>query len=55
MVAKTAASGSSGSIDGEPADDNGRQFRALPIAAALVAAVYGGTIAWLFLSDSRFA
>jgi len=55
MVAKTAASGSSGSIDGGPADDNGRQFRALPIAAALVAAVYGGTIAWLLLSDSRFA
>ena len=55
MVAKTAASGSSGSIDGGPADDNGRRFRALPVAAALVAAVYGGTIAWLLLSDSRFA
>lgn len=55
MVAKTAASGSSGPIDSGPADDSGRRFRALPIAAALVATVYGGTIAWLLLSDSRFA
>ena len=55
MVAKTAASGSSSPIDSGPADDSGRRFRALPIAAALVATVYGGTIAWLLLSDSRFA
>ncbi|MDZ4381278.1 MAG: divergent polysaccharide deacetylase family protein [Parvibaculum sp.] len=55
MVAKTAASGTSASIDGGPADNSGRRLRALPIAAALFAAVYGGTIAWLLMSDSRFA
>lgn len=55
MVAKTAASGSSGPTDNGSADDGGRRFHALPIAAALVAALYGGTIAWLFLSGSRFA
>jgi len=55
MVAKTAASGSSGPIDSGPANDGGRRFHALPVAAALVAAVYGGTIVWLLLSDSRFA
>ena len=55
MVAKTAASGTSASIDGGPADNSGRRLRALPITAALVATVYGGTIAWLLMSDSRFA
>ena len=54
MVAKTAASGSSGSADGEPSDDKGR-FRPLAVAAIAVAVIYGGTAAWLLLSDSRFA
>lgn len=55
MVAKTAASGSSGSMNGGPADDKGRRIGLLPIAAILVAILYGGTFAWLLLSDSRLA
>ncbi|MEP2827458.1 divergent polysaccharide deacetylase family protein [Parvibaculum sp.] len=55
MVVKTAASGSSGSIGSEPADDGNRHLRLLAGAAIAVAAIYGGVTAWLFLSDSRFA
>ncbi|WP_421860153.1 divergent polysaccharide deacetylase family protein [Parvibaculum sp.] len=55
MVVKTAASGSSGSIGSEPADDSNRHLRLLAGAAIAVAAIYGGVTAWLFLSDSRFA
>lgn len=55
MVAKKAANGSSGSIDGGPSGDKGRRFRPLAVAAIAVAVIYGGIAAWLLLSDNRLA
>ncbi|MBX3506406.1 MAG: divergent polysaccharide deacetylase family protein [Parvibaculum sp.] len=56
MVAKMAASGSGPDRQGEPEDGSGlRGGRVLAVAAAIVALIYGGTFAWLLLSDSRLA
>lgn len=56
MVARMAASGSGPGQDGNPADGNGlRGGRILAAAAGAVALVYGGTLAWLLLSDNRLA
>lgn len=53
MVARMAASGSG---PGKYEDGNGLPGgRILAMAAAAVALVYGGTLAYLLLSDSRFA
>ena len=56
MVMKMAASGSGPGQYRQP--ENGESLRGgriLAIAAAIVALVYGGTLAWLLISDSRFA
>lgn len=58
MVAKIAANGSDkrGQRHNGNADSGkSRRWRVLPISAACVAVLYGGTLAWLLLSDSRFA
>lgn len=56
MVAKMAASGSGPDRQGEPEDGSSlRGGRILAVAAAIVALIYGGTFAWLLLSDSRLA
>ena len=56
MVARMAASGSGPGQNGNPADGNGlRGGRILAAAAGAVALVYGGTLAWLLLSDNRLA
>tara|TARA_R110002110_G_scaffold12704_6_gene60646 strand:- start:5421 stop:6710 length:1290 start_codon:yes stop_codon:yes gene_type:complete len=58
MVAKIAANGSDqrGQRHNRDADSGtSRRRRLLPISAACVAVLYGGTLAWLLLSDSRFA
>lgn len=53
MVARMAASGSG---PGKHEDGNGLPGgRMLAVAAATVALVYGGTLAYLLLADSRFA
>ncbi|MBX3495416.1 MAG: divergent polysaccharide deacetylase family protein [Parvibaculum sp.] len=55
MGAKIAAKGV-GPIGGGQAQEEGRRrFGALSVAALLVALVYGGTLAWLLLSDNRLA
>ena len=56
MVANMAASGSGPDQYGEPEDEGGpRGGRILGAAAMIVALVYGGTLAWLLLADSRLA
>ena len=56
MVARMAASGSGPGKFGQPEDGNGhRGARILAAAAGAVALIYGGTLAWLLLSDSRLA
>lgn len=56
MVARMAASGSGPGQYGQPEDANGlRGGRILAAAAAAVALIYGGTLAWLLLSDNKFA
>ena len=56
MVARMAASGSGPGKHGQPEDGNGLPGgRILAAAAAAVALIYGGTLAYLLLADSRFA
>ena len=56
MVAKIAANGSGPVRHGSPDEGaTGRAGRVLAGAALLVALVYGGTLAWLLLSDGRLA
>ncbi|MEQ8326472.1 divergent polysaccharide deacetylase family protein [Parvibaculum sp.] len=54
MVAKIAANGS-GPIRHSDEDSGGLAGRLLAAAALLVVLVYGGTLAWLLLSDDRLA
>jgi hypothetical protein len=54
MVAKIAANGS-GPIRQPDEDSGGLAGRLLAAAALLVVLVYGGTLAWLLLSDDRLA
>ena len=56
MVARMAASGSGPGQCGEPENgESPRGGRILAIAAGVVALVYGGTLAWLLISDNRLA
>jgi hypothetical protein len=55
MGAKIAAKGAALNGDGQAPENKGIRFGALAVAALVVALVYGGTLAWLFLSDNRLA
>ena len=55
MGAKIAAKGARPSGDGQAQEEGRLRFGALAVAALAVALVYGGTLAWLLLSDNRLA
>ncbi|PKQ03733.1 MAG: hypothetical protein CVT72_14150, partial [Alphaproteobacteria bacterium HGW-Alphaproteobacteria-11] len=55
MGAKIAAKSVGPIGDGQAQEEDRLRFGALSVAALLVALVYGGTLAWLLLSDNRLA